>query len=64
MCRLLYAIEYVEHFQIHQHLLNLYQHKFFDLKYNMQHLLARVLFKQNSRASLKYLDGVINDVEA
>lgn len=64
MCRLLYAIEYVGQLQIPRHLLKLSKHKFFDVKYNMQHLLARVLFKQNSRASLKYLDGIINDVEA
>ena len=30
----------------------------------MQHLLARVLFKENSRASFRFLDGVIKDVEA
>lgn len=30
----------------------------------MQYLLARVLFKKNSQASLKYLDRVIEDVEA
>lgn len=36
----------------------------FDLKYNMQHLLARVIFKVNPRASLKFIDGVIEDVEA
>jgi len=40
------------------------RHRFFDLKYNMQHLLSRMLFKQNPRASLKFLDGVIKDVEA
>ena len=36
----------------------------FDLKYNMQHLLARVLYRGNARAGLKYLDKLIEDVEA
>ena len=40
------------------------RHRFFDLKYNMQHLLARTLFRNNSRAAFKFIDGVINDVEA
>ena len=29
----------------------------------MQHLLARILFRGESRASLKYLDGVIKDAD-
>lgn len=40
------------------------RYRFFDLKYNMDHLLAQVLFKGSPRASMKFLDGVINDVEA
>ena len=40
------------------------RHRFFDLKYNMQHLLARMLFKKNPRAALKFLEGVTKDVEA
>jgi Cohesin loading factor len=35
-----------------------------DLKYNMQHLLARVTFLKNPKAAVRYLDGVIRDVEA
>lgn len=35
-----------------------------DLKYSMQHLLARVLFKTNPRAALKTLDNVIPEAEA
>lgn len=40
------------------------RYRFFDLKYNMDHLLAQVLFKGSPRASMKFLDGVISDVEA
>ncbi|MCJ1400658.1 hypothetical protein MMC11_003866 [Xylographa trunciseda] len=40
------------------------RHRFQDLKYNMQHLLIHVMFATNPRASLKFLDGVIKDVEA
>ncbi|KAI4150214.1 MAG: hypothetical protein LQ341_001147, partial [Variospora aurantia] len=40
------------------------RYRFFDLKYNMEHLLAQVLFKGSPRASLKFLDGVIKDAEA
>ncbi|KAL8734508.1 MAG: hypothetical protein Q9166_001408 [cf. Caloplaca sp. 2 TL-2023] len=40
------------------------RYRFFDLKYNMESLLARVLFEGSPRASLKFLDGVISDVEA
>lgn len=40
------------------------RYRFFDLKYNMEHLLARVLFEGSPRASLKYLEGVIKDAEA
>ncbi|KAL8952581.1 MAG: hypothetical protein Q9222_001535, partial [Ikaeria aurantiellina] len=40
------------------------RYRLIDLKYNMEHLLAQVLFEGSPRASLKFLDGVINDVEA
>ncbi|MCJ1393033.1 hypothetical protein MMC18_005905 [Xylographa bjoerkii] len=40
------------------------RHRFQDLKYNMQHLLIHVMFATNPRASVKFLDGVIKDVEA
>lgn len=40
------------------------RHRFFDLKYNMQHLLARMLFSQTPRAAFKFLDGILKDVEA
>ncbi|MCJ1435120.1 hypothetical protein MMC27_004490 [Xylographa pallens] len=40
------------------------RHRFQDLKYNMQHLLTHVMFATNPRASVKFLDGVIKDVEA
>ena len=40
------------------------QHRFFDLKYNMQHLLARVMNVTSSKASVKFLDGVLRDVES
>lgn len=35
-----------------------------DLKYNMQHLLARVTFVKNQKAAVRYLDGVTRDIEA
>lgn len=35
-----------------------------DLKYSMQHLLARMLHKTNPKASLKSVDSMIQDVEA
>lgn len=35
-----------------------------DLKYSMQHLLARMIHKSNPIASLKAVDGMIQDVEA
>lgn len=40
------------------------RYRLFDLKYNMQHLLSRVLFDGSPRASLKFLDRVIEDAEA
>ena len=40
------------------------RNKLLDLKYSMQHLLARVLFKTNSRAAFKHLDSVIAEAEA
>lgn len=40
------------------------QHKFMDLKYNMQFLMARILFKSKPKAGLKVLDNAIADAEA
>lgn len=40
------------------------QNRMLDLKYSMQHLLARMLHKTNPKASLKAVDGMIQDVEA
>lgn len=40
------------------------RYRLFDLKYNMEHLLALVLFEGSPRASLKFLDGVIKNAEA
>ncbi|KAL9099197.1 MAG: hypothetical protein Q9163_005273 [Psora crenata] len=40
------------------------RYKLFDLKYNMQHLLSRILFQSNPKAAFKFLDGTIEDVEA
>ncbi|KAL8781728.1 MAG: hypothetical protein Q9194_000232 [Teloschistes cf. exilis] len=40
------------------------RYRLFDLKYNMQHLLSRVLFDGSPRASLRFLDKVIEDAEA
>lgn len=40
------------------------RHRLFDLKYNMQHLLARILFQKNHRAAFKFLDNIIKDTEA
>ncbi len=40
------------------------RHRLLDLKYNMQHLLARILFRKNYRAAFKFLDGIIIDAEA
>lgn len=40
------------------------RYRIFDLKYNMEHLLALVLFEGSPRASLKFLDGVIKNAEA
>ncbi|QDS77045.1 hypothetical protein FKW77_006753 [Venturia effusa] len=39
------------------------RNKLLDLKYSMQHLLARVLFKTKPRAALKSLDSLIPNVE-
>lgn len=36
----------------------------FGLKYNMQHLLARILFSKTPRAAFKFLDGILKDTEA
>ena len=40
------------------------RHRFIDLKYDMQHLLARIMFRKSPRAAHKYIDGVIQDAEA
>ena len=40
------------------------QNRMLDLNYSMQHLLARMLHKTNPKASLKAVDGMIQDVEA
>lgn len=40
------------------------RHRFFDLKYDMQHLLTRILFHKKSRAAFKFLDGIMKDAEA
>ena len=40
------------------------RYHFFGLKYNMQHLLARILFSKTSRAAFKFLDGILKDAEA
>ena len=40
------------------------RYRFFDLKYEMQHLLARMLFGKNPHVAFKFLDCVISDVEA
>ncbi|RHZ45777.1 uncharacterized protein CDV56_103559 [Aspergillus thermomutatus] len=45
-------------------LLTILQNRMLDLKYSMQHLLARMLHKTNPKASLKAVDGMIQDVEA
>ena len=40
------------------------RYKYFDLKYNMQHLLARAMFTKNAKAAFKFLDGVTADAKA
>ena len=40
------------------------RHHFYDLKYNMQHLLARILFQKSPRAAFKFLDGIVQDAQA
>ncbi|RMJ21535.1 hypothetical protein PHISP_07593 [Aspergillus sp. HF37] len=40
------------------------RNRMLDLKYSMQHLMARMLHKTNPKASLKAVDGMIQDVEA
>ncbi|KAJ5902509.1 hypothetical protein N7495_003037 [Penicillium taxi] len=39
------------------------RNRMLDLKYSMQHLLARMLYKTNPKASLKAVDGMIENVE-
>ncbi len=40
------------------------RYKYFDIKYNMQHLLARVTFSKNAKAAFKFLEQVIADAKA
>ena len=40
------------------------RHRLLDLKYNMQYLLAKIIFIGNPKASLKYTDDRVNDLEA
>lgn len=40
------------------------RHKLLDLKYNMQHLLVRILFQNKTPASFRFLDRVMKDAEA
>ena len=40
------------------------RYKYFDLKYNMQHLLGRVMFQKNTKAAFKSLDRVMTDAQA
>ena len=40
------------------------RHRFFNLKYNMQHLLARILFSKAPRAAFKFIEGILKDAEA
>ncbi|KAI9802877.1 MAG: hypothetical protein M1833_001476 [Piccolia ochrophora] len=40
------------------------RNRLLDIKYSMQHLLARILFKKSPKAGTKALDGMIQDVEA
>ncbi|KKZ63252.1 hypothetical protein EMCG_02457 [[Emmonsia] crescens] len=37
--------------------------RMYDLKYCMQQLLARILYKSNPKAAMKHVDGVIRDIE-
>lgn len=37
------------------------RHKMIELKYSMQHLMTRVLFRSNPRAALRYLKSVVDD---
>ncbi|OAX82030.1 hypothetical protein ACJ72_03627 [Emergomyces africanus] len=39
------------------------RNRMYDLKYCMQQLLARILYKSNPKAAMKHVDGVIHDVE-
>ena len=39
------------------------RHRLLDLRYNMQHLLTRILFQTNTRAAFKFLDGIMKDAE-
>ncbi|EEH22187.2 hypothetical protein PABG_04398 [Paracoccidioides brasiliensis Pb03] len=39
------------------------RNRMYDLKYCMQQLLARILYKSNPKAAMKHVDGVIRDIE-
>lgn len=39
------------------------QNKLVDLKYTMQQLLARMLFRSSPKAAIKMVDGILHDVE-
>ncbi|OJD16601.1 hypothetical protein AJ78_03241 [Emergomyces pasteurianus Ep9510] len=39
------------------------RNRMYDLKYCMQQLLARILYKSNPKAAMKHVDGVIHDIE-
>ncbi|EGC49765.1 conserved hypothetical protein [Histoplasma capsulatum var. duboisii H88] len=39
------------------------RNRMYDLKYCMQQLLARILYKSNPKAAMKHVDGVVRDAE-
>lgn len=40
------------------------RHKYFGIKYNMQHLLGRLMFQKNMKAAFKFLERVMTDAQA
>lgn len=44
--------------------LMVYQNRYFDLQYSMQHLMACVMFQKNPKAAMKTLEAYISDAEA
>ncbi|KAI1914052.1 hypothetical protein LOZ61_002471 [Ophidiomyces ophidiicola] len=40
------------------------RNRMFDLKYSMQQLLCRIMFRTNPKASVRMVDGIIRDIEA